>query len=180
MLNKLLEKIVGDKKPKAVTQNVSEVQSAVKTKSKSSSKKEQNKNAEVVVQQPQKKFTDHIGYFGSTGTRGTSGFTGSMGTMGTSGSVGNFGTSWTIPGKDQESSPKFATVTIEDYREPTYPPKDQYTEYPAVMFHTTDWLSSGDLVPIGKSRYTGYPIYRYLGKGPGPLEKFNHHWDELI
>jgi hypothetical protein len=174
MLNKLLEKIVGDKKPKAVAQSVSEVRSAVKTKSVRSSKKETMKNEDVVVQHSGK-VLDHVGYFGATGSNGTSGSIGVIGSIGATGSVGYFGTSWTLPKNE-----KIDTVTIEEYREPTYPPADAYTSYPAVMFHTTDWLESGDLVPIGKSRYTGYPIYRYLGKGPGPLEKFNHHWEELI
>jgi hypothetical protein len=102
---------------------------------------------------------------------GSMGFMGTSGYLGSRGFAGDLGTSG--PGRIQ-------TVTIEEYREHEYPPSDSFSSYPAVMFHTTEWINNNHLVPIGKSRYTGYPIYRYTGEGTASLNVTGHNWEELI
>jgi len=41
-----------------------------------------------------------------------------------------------------------------------------YKESPMVTFLTSEMIDSPYLIPAGKSRLTGYEIYRYTGDGP--------------
>ena len=150
MLVKIIKKITGNKKTNVVKHEVNEVESALKKKP-------------VHVIQTESHDPQKIG--GSMGFMGTSGY------PGTNGFIGDNSTSG--PGR-------IKTVTIEEYREPTYPQGDAYSTYPAVMFHTTEWINKDYLVPIGKSKHTGYPIYRYTSSGPDLLNKSGHNWEELI
>lgn len=150
MLAKLIKKITGDKKNSVVKHEVYEVESALKKKP---------------IHDVQKKPHDPQKIGGSVGFMGTSGY------PGTNGFIGDNSTSG--PGT-------IKTVIIEEYREPTYPRGDAYSTYPAVMFHTTEWINKEYLVPIGKSKHTGYPIYRYTSNGPDLLNKSGHNWEELI
>jgi hypothetical protein len=41
-----------------------------------------------------------------------------------------------------------------------------YKEFPMVTFLTSERIDSSYLIPVGKSRLTGYEIYRYTGDNP--------------
>ena len=64
--------------------------------------------------------------------------------------------------------------------DPEFPPLGSYQNYPAVMFESTFWIKRDFLVPIGRSRITGYTIYRYVGKDPQKdLNSIGIDWGEL-
>jgi hypothetical protein len=41
-----------------------------------------------------------------------------------------------------------------------------YKEFPMVTFLTSERIDSSYLIPVGKSRITGYEIYRFTGDNP--------------
>ena len=64
--------------------------------------------------------------------------------------------------------------------DPEFPPPGSYQNYPAIMFESIFWINRNFLVPIGRSRITGYTIYRYVGKDPQKdLSSIGIDWGEL-
>jgi hypothetical protein len=58
--------------------------------------------------------------------------------------------------------------------------KPDLSKYPVVMFHTREVVSHADLIPIGRSRITGYDVYRWKGSDSLILKGFGYRFEELI
>jgi len=170
-MEKILNKIFGKGKSKkeTPTSTIVEVESSMKKKSsKESSQKSVMYHGSTGSASPSNFGTGGISpYWGVTGSVDyyTKKPSQSVSTSGSGGFMG---------------STKVESYIIEDDIPFFNHPKDSFSGYPVVMLHTTEWIKRDFLIPIGKSKYTGYPIYRYLGSGIIPLKNLNHSYEELI
>jgi hypothetical protein len=51
-----------------------------------------------------------------------------------------------------------------------------YKEFPMVTFLTSERIDSSYLIPAGKSRLTGYEIYRFTGDNPKIIHDICFQW----
>lgn len=51
-----------------------------------------------------------------------------------------------------------------------------YKEFPMVTFLTSERIDSSHLIPAGKSRLTGYEIYRFTGDNPKIIHDICFQW----
>lgn len=75
------------------------------------------------------------------------------------------------PQKEESFIERIPYKVISEVVAPVKPPEKiykvpSYKEFPMVTFLTLESISSPYLIPIGKSRITGFEIYRYTGDNP--------------